>query len=109
MSPLPAALLPLAVVMPPVVVPLVAIVLPPVALMPLTVVVPPVTVAVFVLHYHADHRLLCSLAANQRNWTKPRHSGVLGWQCCRHVGDMSAQQPNIGTFGQHGPVVPTQN
>jgi hypothetical protein len=33
----------------------------------------------------------------------------LGWQFCRHVGDMSARQPNVGTFGGHGPVVPTQN
>jgi hypothetical protein len=31
------------------------------------------------------------------------------WQCRRHVGDMSARQPNVGTFGQHGPVEPTQN
>ena len=33
----------------------------------------------------------------------------LGWQCRRHVGDMSARQPNVGTFGRLGPVVPTQN
>jgi hypothetical protein len=39
-----------------------------------------------------DHPLLC-----------------LGWQCCQHVGNMSARQPNVGTFGRHGPVVPTQN
>ncbi len=33
----------------------------------------------------------------------------LGWESCRHVGDMSAWQPNVGTFGQHPPVVVTQN
>jgi hypothetical protein len=34
---------------------------------------------------------------------------VLGWECCRHVGNMSARQPNVGTFGRHSPVMPTQN
>ncbi len=33
----------------------------------------------------------------------------LGWQCCRHFGDMSARQPNVGTFGRLAYVVPTQN
>jgi hypothetical protein len=28
----------------------------------------------------------------------------MGWQCHQHVGDMSARQSNVGTFGQHGPV-----
>ena len=32
----------------------------------------------------------------------------LGWECCRHVGDMSAEQPNVGTFGRHAPVMATQ-
>ncbi len=36
-------------------------------------------------------------------------ASLLGWECCRHVADMSARQPNVGTFGQHSPVVPTQN
>ncbi len=33
----------------------------------------------------------------------------LGWECWQHVGDMSPRQPNVGTFGQHLPVVVTQN
>jgi hypothetical protein len=33
----------------------------------------------------------------------------LGWESRQHVGIMSAQQPNVGTFGQHPPVVATQN
>jgi hypothetical protein len=33
----------------------------------------------------------------------------LGWKSCQHVGNMSARQPNVGTFGQHPPVVATQN
>jgi hypothetical protein len=28
--------------------------------------------------------------------------------CRRHVGDMSARQPKVGTFGRLGQVVPTQ-
>ncbi len=32
----------------------------------------------------------------------------LGWESCRHVGDMSARQPKVGTFGRLGQVVPTQ-
>ncbi len=33
----------------------------------------------------------------------------LGWESGRHVGNMSARQPNVGTFGRHPPVVATQN
>jgi hypothetical protein len=33
----------------------------------------------------------------------------LGWESCQHVGNLSARQPNVGTFGQHPPVVATQN
>jgi hypothetical protein len=36
--------------------------------------VPPV--AVVVPRRRAARRLLCSLAANRRNWTLPRHSGI---------------------------------
>ena len=57
------------------------------------IVVPPITIVV--LRRHAAHRMLCSLEANWRNWTEPRHSGVAhdvylgvpldvpngGWQC----------------------------
>ncbi len=28
----------------------------------------------------------------------------LGWQCCQHVGGMSAQQPNVGTFKKKFPL-----
>ena len=67
--PLLCRLLPVAIVLPPV-----TVVMPPVALLPLAVVVPPVAV---VVSRHPTNRLLCSLAANWRNWTsKPRHSGV---------------------------------
>jgi len=38
------------------------------------VVVPPITI--IVLRHHAARRMLCSLEANWRNWTEPRHSGV---------------------------------
>jgi len=91
----PVALLHLAVIVPPITigVPPVAIVVPPVAvvvphvalLLPavvvLSVIVPPVAVvvppiAVVVPRCRAAHHLLCSLAANWRNWTKPRHSGI---------------------------------
>ena len=88
----PVALLHLVVVVPPItiVVPPVAVVVPPLPLMcrlspccpsPIAVAVPPVAVivppvAVVVPRRHAAHHLLCSLAANQRSWTKPRHSGV---------------------------------
>ena len=73
--PLPSSVVP-SVVMPPVavVVPPVALVVPPVTLLPLAVVQPPV--AIIVPRRRAAHRLLCSLAANRRNWTLPRHSGV---------------------------------
>ena len=75
------ALLPLAVVVSSVVVPPVAVVVPLVALPPVTIVVPPITVvvlpvAIVVPRCCATCYLLCSLAANQRNWTEPRHSGV---------------------------------
>ncbi len=33
----------------------------------------------------------------------------LGWESPQHVSGMSARQPNVGTFGQHPPVVVTQN
>jgi hypothetical protein len=33
---------------------------------------------------------------------------ALGWESRRHVGDMSARQPKVGTFGRLGLVVPTQ-
>jgi hypothetical protein len=32
----------------------------------------------------------------------------LGWESRRHVGDMSARQPKVGTFGRLCQVVPTQ-
>ena len=48
---------------------LVAVMVPPVA-----VVMPPV--AVVVPRSRAARCLLCSLAANRRKWTLPRHSGV---------------------------------
>jgi hypothetical protein len=56
------------------VVPPIAVVMPTVALLPVAVVVPPV--AVVLPRCHAAHHHLCSLAANWRNCTKPRHSGV---------------------------------
>ncbi len=37
------------------------------------------------------------------------YPAALGWESCRHVGDMSPQQPNVGTFGRHPPVVATQS
>jgi hypothetical protein len=33
---------------------------------------------------------------------------TLGWESCRHVGDMSSRQTKVGTFGRLGQVVPTQ-
>jgi hypothetical protein len=96
----PVVMPPVTVVVPPG-----AVVVPPVTLLPLAVVrraasssfrlspssccplplscrlppccplpVPPV--AVVVPHRRAARRLLCSLAANRKNWTKPRHIGV---------------------------------
>jgi hypothetical protein len=67
---------PVAVVVPPV-----AVAVPTVALLPVAVVVPSVAVivlpiAVVVPRRHAARHLLCSLAANWRNWTEPRQSGV---------------------------------
>jgi hypothetical protein len=37
------------------------------------------------------------------------HLCALGWECQQHVGNMLPQQPNVGTFGRHLPVVATQN
>jgi hypothetical protein len=35
---------------------------------------------------------------------RPQNNGItslcLGWQCCRHAGDMLARQPNVSTFGR---------
>jgi uncharacterized membrane protein len=56
-------------VVPPVTMPPVAVVVPPVAPLPLAV-------AVLVPRHRAARHLLCSLAANRRNWTLPRHSGI---------------------------------
>ncbi len=39
--------------------------------------------------------------------TKPS-AYALGWESRRHVGNMSARQPKVGTFGRLGQVVPTQ-
>jgi hypothetical protein len=36
------------------------------------------------------------------------HHVRLGWESCRHVGDMSARQPKVGTFGRQAPDEPTQ-
>jgi hypothetical protein len=36
-------------------------------------------------------------------------ASILSWECRQHVGNMSPRQPNVGTFGQHLPVVATQN
>jgi hypothetical protein len=36
----------------------------------------------------------------KQNWYIKNNSPChLGWESCRHVGDMSARQPNVGTFG----------
>jgi hypothetical protein len=40
--------------------------------------------------------------------TSVQHKG-LGWESCRHVGDMLPRQPNVGTFCQNAPVVATKN
>jgi hypothetical protein len=32
----------------------------------------------------------------------------LGWESRRHVGDMSARQPKVGTFGRQAPIEPTK-
>ena len=37
-----------------------------------------------------------------------RRRRLLGWESRRHVGDMSARQPKVGTFGQQAPDEPTQ-
>ena len=43
---------------------------------------------------------------HQLNYPPHQH---LGWQCRRHVGNMSDRQPNVGTFDRLCPVMPTQN
>ena len=55
--------------------PPVAVVVPTVALLPIAIVVPPVTFVV--PRWRAARHLLCSLEANQRNWTEPRHNGIV--------------------------------
>ena len=68
--------MPPVVLVPPVIVVVlpVAVVVPTVTLLPIADVVPPV--AVVVPCRRAARHLLCSLAANRKNWTKPRHIGV---------------------------------
>ncbi len=58
---------------------------------------PPLVGCCIVVYYHHPLLKLCAIMQ------------PLGWECCQHVGNMSARQPNVGTFGWHSPVVPTQN
>ena len=80
--------------------PPVAVVVSPVALLPLAIVVSPV--AVVVPRHRAARRLLCSLAANRRNWTLPRHSGVahdvyITWSKCPWMCQTRADGVNTTT------------
>ncbi len=45
----------------------------------------------------------------QRWLIKECNGNHLGWGCWQHVGGMLPRQPNVGTFGQHLPVVATKN
>jgi hypothetical protein len=86
----------------------------------LPLVTPPLPLIVLMPRWFSTHRLVVALpliapapplvllahpCLSMHRLCHPSSQPWLG--SCQHVGNMSPRQPNVGTFGQHAPVVAT--